>query len=145
MKFNKQRIYFVVLIVAGVLFVACQRSSNTPTHTAPAHVEHIDGSKLSRVILTEKAAERLDIKTASVQDDAKTQFKVVPYSAILYDSYGDTWVYTSPEPLVFSRYLVRIDRIDGEQAYLAAGPPVGTEVVAVGAAELYGTEFEMGH
>jgi hypothetical protein len=145
MKQSKQWIYFVALIVPSMLFIACQGNSHTAAHTPPAQVEHIDGTKLSRVILTERAAERLDIKTAPVQDDEKTQFKVVPYSSILYDSYGDTWVYTSPEHLVFSRYLVRIDRIDGEHAYLAAGPPVGTEVVAVGAAELYGTEFKIGH
>ena len=34
---------------------------------------------------------------------------------------------------------------DGELAVLARGPAEGTEGVAVGAAEIYGTEFEPGH
>jgi hypothetical protein len=30
----------------------------------------------------------------------------------------------------------------GEQAFLSAAPPPGTEVVTVGSAELYGSEIE---
>lgn len=70
---------------------------------------------------------------------------VVPYSAVLYDSHGETWVYTSPQPLVFVRHRIEIDHIEGNRAVLRTGPPVGTTVVTVGAAELLGTEFEVGH
>jgi hypothetical protein len=61
---------------------------------------------------------------------------------VLYDTEGKTWTYTNPEPLVFVRHLVTIDHIDGDKAFLADGPPAGTKVVTVGAAELYGSEFE---
>lgn len=70
---------------------------------------------------------------------------VVPYSAVLYDARGGTWVYTSPEPLVFVRHPIRIESIEGDQAVLSEGPSVGMAVVAVGVAEVYGTEFEVGH
>jgi hypothetical protein len=38
-----------------------------------------------------------------------------------------------------------IERVEGDNAYLSDGPPVGTVVASVGVAELYGTEFQVGH
>jgi hypothetical protein len=70
---------------------------------------------------------------------------VVPYAAVLYDARGDTWVYTNPQSLVFVRHRIHIDYIEGNMAVLSAGPPVGTVVVTSGAAELFGTEFKVGH
>ncbi|MGE5801773.1 MAG: hypothetical protein ACM358_05915 [Gemmatimonadota bacterium] len=97
--------------------------------------------------LTARAAERLDIKTDRVQEmqmGGATR-KVVPYAAVLYDAHGDTWVYTSPEPLVFVRHAIHIDYIRGDRAVLSQGPPAGAAIVTVGAAELFGAEFEIGH
>jgi hypothetical protein len=76
---------------------------------------------------------------------SNTPKKVVPYSAILYDPTGDTWVYTNPEPLVFAREQVDIERIDKDLAVLNTGPAVGTKVVTIGAAELYGAESRAGN
>ncbi len=70
--------------------------------------------------------------------------KIIPYAAVLYDSKGNTWVYTSPEPLVFIRQPIDIDTIAGDEALLFDGTPAGTAVVTVGGAELYGTEFGVG-
>jgi hypothetical protein len=70
---------------------------------------------------------------------------IVPYSAVLYDAKGDAWVYTNPEPLVFVRHRVTIDKIDRGRAVLQDGPAVGTKVVTVGAAELFGAESGVGH
>ena len=72
---------------------------------------------------------------------SNTSKKVVPYSAILYDLAGDTWVYTNPEPSVFVREQVDIERIDKDLAVLNSGPAAGTQVVTIGAVELYGAEF----
>jgi hypothetical protein len=109
----------------------------------PAKVEPIEGTSLNRVTLTQKAAERLGVETAAVEDEevGGAPAKVLPYSAVLYDANGDTWTYTNPEPLVFVRHKISIDRVDGASAILAEGPDVGTKVVTVGAAELIGTEF----
>lgn len=76
--------------------------------------------------------------------DGAAARKVVPYGSVLYDINGGTWIYTSPEPLVFVRHPVEVDFIDGEWAVLNEGPPTGTAVVAIGVAELYGTEFKIG-
>ena len=73
-----------------------------------------------------------------------TQRMVVPYSAVIYDLQGATWVYVSPEPLVFVREPVTIDYIQGDLAVLSDGPPVGTEVATVGVAELYGADTGVG-
>jgi len=70
--------------------------------------------------------------------------KVVPYSTVLYDVHGNTWVYTNPEPLVFVRHKVDVDYIEGDVAVLEDGPPSGTKVVTVGAALLLGTELGFG-
>jgi hypothetical protein len=71
--------------------------------------------------------------------------KVVPYSALIYDPDGDTWVYTSPKPRTFVRYEVEVDYIEGDMAVLDEGPPTGTVIAVVGVAELYGAEFKVGH
>ena len=76
---------------------------------------------------------------------AGKQRSVIPYGAILYDAKGDTWVYVNSEPLTYVRERVTVDYIEGDQAVLTDGPPEGSAVVTVGAAELYGTEFGVGH
>jgi multidrug efflux pump subunit AcrA (membrane-fusion protein) len=74
-----------------------------------------------------------------------THRRVVPYSSVIYDEHGNTWVYTSPEHLNYVRAPITIDYIEGDVAVLKDGPPAGTKVVSVGAIEIYGTEFEVGH
>lgn len=72
------------------------------------------------------------------------KLKIVPYAALIYDARGAAWVYTNPSPFVFVRHPVAIVAIAGSEAILGNGPAVGTAVVTVGAAELYGTEFGVG-
>jgi hypothetical protein len=238
----------VALLLAGLQISACS-DADTPTKVGPATVEHIEGTDLSRVILTPKAAERLGIETVAVREvevtrkrmpggevvpspaekvadigptwirvplnesdlqkvdrsqsalvlagddlDAAlmatpveapaagdpqqttgvlyydviesaghelvpgqrvrvettlsgsgTMRKVVPHSSLIYGAHGETWVYTSPEPLTYLRHPVSIDYIENDLAVLSDGPPADTEIVSVGVAELYGTEFEVGH
>lgn len=236
----------VVLIIAGLQPLACAGTSETSGKSEPAEVERIEGTDLNRVILTAKAAERLDIQTAPVRDvevertwivggevvaaptaagrdrgavwvrvtlsqseldrvaraelarvlpladdgaagltaravempaagnpeDATVALhyavdsaahglvpgqrvlveltlpgrlrKVVPYASVIYDLQGDTWTYISPEPLVFVRHRITVDYIDGDLAVLLDGPPAGTAVVTVGAAELFGAELGVG-
>jgi len=108
-----------------------------------ATVEPIDGSDVAQVTLTEEAAERIDVQTTAVGSTGGSKLSI-PYAAVLYDPAGETWTYTSPEELVFVRAPIEVIRIDGDRAVLSDGPPAGTEVVTVGAAELLGTEYEVG-
>ena len=147
----------VALIIAALVIsavIAGLNLSSDPQAVAelaskgePAKVEQVEGSELSRVILSEKAAERLAIQTEPVRDEqvSGAQRKVIPYGAVLYDAQGKTWTYTSPEPLTFVRQEITVDRIEGDLAILTEGPPLGTSVVKVGAAELIGTEYGVGH
>ena len=64
----------------------------------------------------------------------------VPSSAVFVDPDGVWWVYTNPEPLVFERHEIGLEREEGGVAYLSSGPPAGATVVTVGVPELYGVE-----
>jgi len=240
----------MAMIVAGVQLAACGGTSDTSSKSVPAEVERIEGEDVSRVILSARAAERLDIQTAPVRVErvvrkwvvggevmavptngvtppteapvrtavwvrvalsegelnrmdrgeparilplardhegpgataqavaglavndpeaasevlyyavdgpingltpgqrvrvelvrSASRRSIIPYAALIYDMNGDTWTYTNLEPLVFVRHRVIVDYVDGDQAVLLDGPPVGTEVVTIGAPELFGVEF----
>lgn len=143
----------VIVIVAALVTVLVSlrtgesESTSGEAHVSPATVEHVAGSDIARITLTERAAQRLDIQTAetTMQPAAGGQGLVVPYASLIYDAEGGTWTYTNPEPLVFERAAVTVDSVDGNRVFLSEGPPAGTPVVVVGAAELFGAEFGVGH
>jgi hypothetical protein len=152
-----------------------QRKAASPALAAakekPATVEAIPNSKLKKVTLTAKAADRLGIKTAKVTEDSgidprpvaniaaggnlmlagtavapeiETR-KYVPYASVLYDLDGTTWVFANPAPLTYVRQPIKIDVIAGDKVTLTEGPPAGTVIVTEGAIELFGAEFKVGH
>jgi hypothetical protein len=98
------------------------------------------------LVLTEKAAQRLAIQTTPVREEQVngSQRKVIPYAALIYDLKGATWMYTNPAPLTFVREAITVDHIEGDKVVLMEGPAVGTAVVTVGVAELYGTDTGIG-
>jgi hypothetical protein len=140
-----------LFLAASLSLVGCRQmaeEAETTVENEAAKVEHLEGpehaAEPTRIKLTEEAAKRLDIQTEAVAEEGakgKTQ-SVVPYAAVLYDTEGNTWTYTNPEPLTFMRHKIVVDHIDGDKVALSDSPPVGTKVVIVGAAELYGSEFE---
>ena len=69
----------------------------------------------------------------------------MPYSALIYDPQGQTWVYTNPQSRTFVRHKVEVDYIEDNLVVLNDGPPVGTVIASVAVAELYGAEFGLGH
>ena len=154
MKKIKHHIIYLAVIFISLQFLACEEKESNYVKIEPAHIEHLENSDLSKLTLTEKAAERIDIKIGEVTEEAlpnannyeggSTQ-KVVPYASIIYDANGGTWVYTNPEPLVFLRHEIKIDRIEGDKVYVHEGPPTGTKVAIQGVSELYGTEYHVGH
>jgi hypothetical protein len=129
------RLLIVVLVLAGFLLSACGGSIPvTGEKTAPSKLEPIEGSELQRVILTEKAAERIGVETVAVSGSE------IPYQAVIYDIEGNTWIYTMPEPLTFVREPIVIDRIEGNKVILTESLSSEFNVVTVGVAEIYGTE-----
>lgn len=66
---RSRRGWAVVLILAGLQASACTPKVDKPSESKPAKLDRIQGTELSRVTLSPKAAERLDIKTAQVRDE----------------------------------------------------------------------------
>jgi cobalt-zinc-cadmium efflux system membrane fusion protein len=64
----------------------------------------------------------------------------VPWSAVVYDYFGGTWVYVKTADHTYSRERVLVRYVTGETAVLDDGPPPGKPVVVTGAAELFGAE-----
>jgi len=143
------KLMVVALLIAGLQLAACQKPHETHHAEHPAEIAKIEGTELSRVTLTEKAMQRLDLKTDQVREAmvkrSTSPRRVVPYSSLIYDQKGQTWIYTSPQPRTFVRSKVDVDYIEGEVVVLKDGPPTGTVVASVAVAELYGAEFKVGH
>src|SRR5713226_194993 len=141
------RLMVVAWIIAALQLSACrEKSAEEEAENESAKVERVAGTTVSSVRLTEDAIKRLDIQKAPVRDVQVRgkQRKVIPYAAVLYDPEGATWAFTNPKPLLFVRQAIKVDYIVGDQAVLFEGPPSGTAVVTVGAAELFGAEIGVG-
>ncbi|MGH3328994.1 MAG: hypothetical protein ACRDPT_14590 [Streptomycetales bacterium] len=156
MRHSERRLrgWVACALVAGVLLAACGQSAEskeTTTDLSAAEIHPVPGSDLARVTMTERAVERLGVQTTAVElsrvpvdptgGDAKAERKVIPYSAVLYDPDGHTWAFTNPDGRNYIRAAIDVDYVDGDVAVLSDGPAVGTEVVTLGAAELYGAEL----
>ena len=138
-----------LILIAGVVSLsACGEASSgydyeTATHHEPAKLEPIKGTDVQRVIFDAEAAKRAGVKTAPVRENG--QEAIIPYKAVIYTPDGNEYTYTAPKPLTYVRQEIEVERVDGDSAVLSDSPPAGTEVVTVGAAEVYGTEFEVAH
>ena len=135
-----------LLVIAGSDAPATIPVTGVEDQSEPAKVEPIEGTDFSWVFLTERAAERLDIKTVLLREEEVDgeQRLVVPYSAVIYGLNGETWVYVGPETLTYVRESITVDYIEGDLVILSDGPAVGTNVVTVGVPELYGAETGVG-
>jgi hypothetical protein len=134
-------------VLAVLLLAGCEKAATEETGGGgPAVVEEpAAGTEVARVTLTQDAAARIDVQTTAVRALSGHEGELqIPYAAVLYDPDGQTWTYTNPEPLVFLRAPIDVVRIDRSRAVLSKGPPPGTKVVTVGAAELLGAEYEVG-
>lgn len=80
--------------------------------------------------------------TIPLRDDDENP--VVPWSAIVHDVDGGSWVYEALEHGAYARRRVQVLRVVGDRAALGAGLPAGTDIVTTGVAELFGTEFGAG-
>ena len=139
------------LIGISLALTGCaQPGAAVETRDRPAQVVPIKGTDLNRVVLTPEAAKRLGIKTEPVQEvpapasgsgEPAARSIAIPTGAVVYDKNGGTWAYTVIEPLTYVRQRIVSARIDGNLAILQSGPPAGTQVVTVGAAELLGAEY----
>ena len=146
---RRTSLWMAAALLLGMLSVAGCSGGEDDAAAAdePAKVEPVEGSDgLFQVTLTADAAERIDLQTAVVRTEGEgaAERTIVPYSAIVYETDGATWVYTSTDDLSFVREQIAVEEIEGDRAVLSEGPPAGTEVVTVGVAELFGAEHGIG-
>lgn len=151
---HASRLVAALLVVGGTALGGCTRSEAGAAASGgekPAKVEAVAGTEAKKVVLTEQAVTRLGIRTETVSLMAVTGAngkvatrETVPYSALLYDTKGDTWVFEVVEPRSYLRKKVVVDTVEGETVLMRGGPPVASTVVTVGAAMLYGTELGTG-
>lgn len=71
--------------------------------------------------------------------DAKESL-TVPWSAVIFDVHGGTWVYAQTAPRTYARRRVVVGYTAGADAVLSDGLAAGTKVVTAGGQELFGAE-----
>jgi hypothetical protein len=137
----------LLLALVGWARTAGHGEETEVEHVSPGTVEHVEGSDISVVTLTPAGAEKIGLEQAQVRRVGHAAGTLaVPHEALIHDADGTIWVYVAAgDPLRFRREAVEVATVDGGQAILSSGPAVGTSVAGAGAAELYGTEFEVGH
>lgn len=139
----------LVLLLALVGWAGTAGSDGPPEveHVVPGTVEHVEGSDAGIVVLTPEGAEKIGVQLRRIERDRHPAGTLaVPYSSLVHGADGSVWVYaTAGDPLRFQRKLVEVAAVVGGRAILARGPAAGTTIAVVGGAELYGTEFEVGH
>lgn len=139
-----------VVLLVGLAGTGCAKvDEDGESRAEPAKLVKVAGSDLKKIVLSARAAERLGIVTVAVRQEAAPDSvavrQIIPYSAVVYDPQGQTWTYTNPERLTYVRHRIAVLDIDRDTALLSEGPPPGTPVVTVGAAELFGIEYEVGY
>jgi len=133
----------IAAMLGTVLLVSGCKVDKVEDKHHPAKLEETDQKGIMRIVLEARAVERIGLQTTLVVEENGR--RVVPYGAIMYDTKGETWTFTNPQPLTYVRHKVVVEDIEGDRVTLAEGPPAGTTVVTVGATELMGAEHKYGH
>jgi hypothetical protein len=132
---------FVVAVAATASLVGCAEIEVPMAEPyEPAHLESAGPDQPARIILTEEAQQRVQLQTTLVKPHGAEVS--LDQAALVYDKKGKPWVFTVVGPLTYLRAPVSIEEVQEDNLMiLSSGPPAGTEVVTVGAIELWGTEL----
>ncbi|MBV8954632.1 MAG: hypothetical protein JO179_10870 [Solirubrobacterales bacterium] len=128
-----------VLAVSAALVAGCG-SGAQPLPKPGGQLLPVPGNPSGKIVLTPQGAQRLGLQTAPVRSVRATAGVVIPFASIVYDPSGHTFAFTSQGPLTFTEVPITVDHITGNLAYLRTGPRAGTQVVTVGAEELFGVQ-----
>jgi hypothetical protein len=145
MKLRDLAVSVAALAVITVGASGCSEAgaSNEENPETAVTVESAGEDQPARLTVSERGEERLGIRTEPVkpltgQPNGATE--MISYSAVVYDEDGKSWAYSAPSPRTYVRVPIDISSITGKTVQLKSGPPVGTQVVVVGAPELVGAE-----
>jgi hypothetical protein len=129
-----------VVAVAIATSAGCAEiESVTAEPYEPAALESTGPDKPARVILTQEAVDRVALQTIEVKALGKDL--TVDHAALVFDKAGKPWVFSVVGPRTYVRAAVTIKEVQDNEVTLSAGPPAGTQVVTVGAIELWGAEL----
>lgn len=84
-----------------------------------------------------RPGQRLGVSLRSKSDGESL---TVPWSAVVHDFHGGSWVYVEVGERTYARKRVEVREVSEGDAVLVQGPEVGAKVVSAGAAELFGAE-----
>jgi multidrug efflux pump subunit AcrA (membrane-fusion protein) len=79
--------------------------------------------------------------TVQIKLQGPAEQLVLPWSAVMHDINGGTWVYEKTADHTYASRRVQVRYVTENHAVLASGPPAGTKIVTDGAVELWGTEL----
>jgi hypothetical protein len=138
---RKSFLGFVVAVAATASLVGCAEIEVPLAEPyEPAHLESAGPDQPARIILTEEAQQRVQLQTTLVRPHGAEVS--LDQAALVYDKKGKPWVFTVIGPLTYVRAPVSIEEVQEDNLMiLSSGPPAGTQVVTVGAIELWGTEL----
>ena len=105
----------------------------------PAALESTGPDKPARITLTDEAVDRVALQTTEVKALGKDL--TVDHAALVFDKAGKPWLFTVVGPRTYVRAAISIKETQDGLVIMSAGPPVGTQVVTVGAIELWGAEL----
>jgi hypothetical protein len=126
---------FAVAMSAG----CAEIESVTVEPYEPAALESTGADQPARVILTEEAVDRVALQTTEVKALGKDL--TVDHAALIFDKAGKPWVFKVVGPRTYVRAPVTIKEVVDNVMTMSAGPSAGTQVVTVGAIELWGAEL----
>lgn len=129
-----------VVAIAVAMSAGCAEiESVTAEPYEPAALESTGPDKPARIILTDEAVDRVALQTTEVKPLGKEL--TVDHAALVFDKAGKPWVFTVVGPRTYLRAAIGIEEVQDNLVILSAGPPAGTQVVTVGAIELWGAEL----
>jgi hypothetical protein len=138
---RKSFLGFVVAVAATASLAGCAEIEVPLAEPyEPAQVESTGPDQPATVILTDEAQHRVQLQTTLVKPHGTDVS--LDHAALVYDKKGKPWVFTVIGPRTYVRAAVGIKEVQEDNLLiLSSGPPAGTEVVTVGAIELWGTEL----
>ncbi len=145
MPFTKRPVAAVALVLA-VAVAGCGSTQQDASIAPSARLVGATGSAPGQIILSQLGKQHIGVQTAPARAVATsppvttttvvrgvkhttttpaprpTASVIVPYSALVYDPSGKTYVFTQRSPLTYTEVPATVDRIDGSDAYLSVGP-----------------------
>jgi hypothetical protein len=129
----------VVAIALATSAGCAEIESTTAEPYEPAALESTGPDRPARITLTEEAVDRVALQTTEVKTLGKDL--TVDHTALVFDKAGKPWVFTVVAPRTYVREAIGIKEVQDKLVILSAGPAAGTQVVTVGAIELWGAEL----